>query len=295
MMANRFNRRVFFEQVRESLFRGSMSQSQVDGMNQLLDVWDEYYARKGWPLDELGYDLATAFHETARTMQPIQERGGKKYFNRYDIRHNPRKAKELGNTSPGDGYRYRGEGHVQNTGKRNARFSSQRLNEEFGLNVDFVADPNKRGDPFLSAHCLFLGNHEGWWTGKPLTRYVNGKKRDFKNARRVVNGTDRAALIAGYAETFCEELDVAVAAAPTPIPDLPEDPSEPVFTDDLTTGKPLGKSTTFWSAIGGFITTAVTAVSQMPWQAAVVLIIVVGGCTVWIVKERKLKSLFDGV
>lgn len=47
------------------------------------------------------------------------ELGGKSYFNRYDIQYNPKKAKELGNTQKGDGYKYRGRSPIHLSGKAN--------------------------------------------------------------------------------------------------------------------------------------------------------------------------------
>lgn len=48
---------------------------------------------------------------------------------------NPRKSKELGNTQPGDGYRYRGGGILQTTGRSNYR----RMGLKCG--VDFEGKP----------------------------------------------------------------------------------------------------------------------------------------------------------
>ena len=112
----------------------------------------------------------------------------------------------LGNTQVGDGFRYRGEGDVQNTGRRNAAFASQRLNATFGLSIDLVAHPELRGDPIISAHSLFLGNKEGWWTGRKLGTYITPPKVWFYGARQVVNGFDHATDIAGYANLFLAAL-----------------------------------------------------------------------------------------
>jgi hypothetical protein len=58
------------------------------------------------------------------------------------------------------------QGQVNGTGRANARKATQRLNEVFGLGIDLESRPEMRGDPFISAHSLFLGCREGWWTGK---------------------------------------------------------------------------------------------------------------------------------
>lgn len=210
------DREIFFKEVRASkdLFGGKMNQTQVDGLNNLLAVWfEEVEPQYGAEnvTDHLAYDLGTAFHETGATMQPITERGSVAYFDKYEPGTDI--GKRLGNTQKGDGYRYRGEGHVQNTGRRNARFASQRLNELFGLGVDLEANPQQRGDPRVSALSLFIGNRDGWWTGKRLGQYLVPDNPDWENARRVVNGTDKAKEIAKYAKAFKKAIQDASGVA----------------------------------------------------------------------------------
>lgn len=208
------NRSVFYDAVRTSLFAGKLSHSQVEGMDNLLDVWEAHFAKDTSvpnPTDHLAYDLATAFHETGRTMQPITEYGEHAYFDKYEP--GTRLGEQLGNTVKGDGFRFRGEGHVQNTGRANAQKATKRLNELFNLGIDLVADPEKRRDPFVSAMSLFLGNKEGWWTGRKLGDYLKPGAPDFFDARRVVNSTDSAAKIAGYAAKFKVAVQAAARAA----------------------------------------------------------------------------------
>lgn len=221
-------RKIFFAELRKrksGVFGTSLSQKQVEGLTRLLDVWEQYY----WadPIDFLAANLGTAYHETARTMQPITEYGPRSYFDKYEP--GTRLGKILGNTIVGDGYRFRGEGHVMNTGRANAAKATKGLNEAFGLNIDLVANPHLRGDPFISAHSLFLGNKEGWWTGKALGDYLDGidesddeDLREFINNRRVVNGTDKARLIAGHSLAFEHALRAAGSfkktAPPVPAP-----------------------------------------------------------------------------
>lgn len=248
----RINRVKFFEELRHTgLFNGHLTQSQVDGLNRLLDAWERYC--QSWPLDELSYDLSTSYWETGETMQPIHERGGRSYFNKYEP--GTRIGRNLGNTVPGDGYRFRGEGDVQNTGRANARKSSAKLNELFGLNTDFINHPEQRGDPLYSALCLFVGNHEGWWTGKPLSAYLDGKDegdaedlREFILARHVVNGTDKAETIGKNAILFEHVVRASVEegppAAPVPVILAHEDtPATPGGTPDPAPGSGNGGKT----------------------------------------------------
>ena len=198
----------FFNVIRQEPFGGTLSQSQVDGINRLFNVWNQFYSHD--PVEFLAYDLATSFLETGRAMQPVTEEGSVSYFNKYEP--GTPLGKALGNTEKGDGYRFRGEGDVQNTGRRNASFASHRLNAMFSLGIDLVANPNLRLDPVISAHSLFLGNREGWWTGRKLGDYIAPPNNvDFVGARHVVNGTDKAQLIAGYAEQFLNALRSADA------------------------------------------------------------------------------------
>ena len=83
-MAYTIDRENFFSAVRDAVFGGNLGQSQVDGLDFILDSWEGDGADK----DErwLAYVLATAHHETARKMQPIHEFGSDQYFfQMYDI------------------------------------------------------------------------------------------------------------------------------------------------------------------------------------------------------------------
>jgi putative chitinase len=163
--------------------------------------------RAKWPISYTAYALATAYHETAHTMQPIKEIGGTAYYTRmYDIKGNrPAKAKELGNLTPGDGARYPGRGYVQLTGKKNYALATMKL-RELGINVDLVAQPDLAMRPDVAAVILVLGMEEGWFTGRKLPDDLpdNGTASlaQFTHSRDIIKGHDDEALIAGYAVDF---------------------------------------------------------------------------------------------
>lgn len=186
----------FFNAVRP-MFGGKITRDQVAGCQVIRE------ASEGLPISHRAYLLATAFLETARTMQPITEYGPVSYFNKYEP--GTRIGNVLGNTRKGDGYRYRGHGYVQLTGRDNFERASRKLN------VDLVSKPSLALRPDIAARILVMGCSEGWFTGKKLSDYLPG---DYKQARRVVNGLDRATAIASYARIFERALATVPVAKP---------------------------------------------------------------------------------
>jgi hypothetical protein len=198
----------FFDVLRKHF--GPLKQSQVDGFNTL------HAATSGLDVRHRAYLMATAWHETAFTMQPIHERGPRTYFNKYDV--GTKIGKVLGNTEPGDGYRFRGRGYVQLTGRRNYDKAGK------ATATDLLSNPDAALNPDLAARILIKGCMEGWFTGKKLSDYP-----DYPNMRRVVNGTDKADTIARYAVQIEEALRAAQVApkAPDPAPEPVPPPAAP--------------------------------------------------------------------
>lgn len=165
-------------------------------------------AEARWPLSWVADALATAYLETAHQMVPVEEAywlspaARTKYFTRmYDIQGaRPAKARELGNTSPGDGAKYPGRGYPQLTGKTNY------LKAGTALGVDLVNHPERALEPDIAAQIMVRGMSEGWFTGKKLADYLPasgpGTRPQFRASRRIVNGTDRADDLADYALVF---------------------------------------------------------------------------------------------
>jgi len=194
---------AFFAAVRSSKALGpSLSSDEVSGCEAILT------ACAGFPASWAAYALATAVVETAGTMQPIKEYGGTAYFRRmYDIEgERPAKARELGNLTPGDGAKFCGRGYVQLTGRANY----ERAGAKLGLPL--VTEPDRAMDPQIAAQIMRLGMQEGWFTGRTLDRYLptTADIHQFTNARRIINGQDRAVEIAGYALEFQSALKAGV-------------------------------------------------------------------------------------
>jgi predicted chitinase len=142
--------------------------------------------------------LATAHHETDRTMQPIHEYGSKARLKKlYDIQgERPQTAASFGNTTPGDGVKYCGRGFVQLTWKNNYAAMCE------PTGVDLVADPDRAMETPVAAKVMFFGMTTGAFTGKKLADYFSKTKADWVSARRIINGTDKANLIAGYGQQY---------------------------------------------------------------------------------------------
>ena len=161
--------------------------------------------------NQCAYILATAHHETGgyRYMREIW--GPTAAQKRYEGR------KELGNTVAGDGKKFLGRGFVQITGRRNYADWGRRLG------LDLLKEPQLAERPDIAVRILVEGMMLGTFTGRKLVDFVNFSKSDYANARRVVNGTDRADLIAGYADEFEAALLDADYAENSAVP--PSSPS----------------------------------------------------------------------
>lgn len=196
----------FFDALRTGLLRPNLTQSEVNGLNVLLR------ATISWPKAWVAYGLATAYHETAHTLQPINEFGSNGYFFRmYDIQgDNPPLARRLGNVNPGDGALFHGRGYVQLTGRKNYQFADDALT----LGGKLVSNPALALQETIAAPVLEHGMRLGWFSGHKLGDYLptilDAYEEQFRDARAIINGSDRADLIAGFAMEFQAALTLAV-------------------------------------------------------------------------------------
>ncbi|MCB5412183.1 glycoside hydrolase family 19 protein [Pseudogemmobacter faecipullorum] len=152
----------------------------------------------GLSISERAYVLATAYHETGNFRWLREIWGPTPAQTRYEGRA------DLGNTVAGDGRRFMGRGYVQITGRRNYTDWGKRLG------LDLLNRPDLAEEPDIAAQILVEGMRLGTFTGKSLADYTNNNGVvHYQSARRIVNGTDRAELIAGYARAY----EAAIRAA----------------------------------------------------------------------------------
>lgn len=97
---------------------------------------------------------------------------------------------------------YFGRGFVQLTWYDNYVKGEQILRDTYKVECPMTRYPGRMLEHEPAALILFDGSVEGWFTGVGLPQYFNAETEDPYNARRVINGTDKAELIAGYYQSF---------------------------------------------------------------------------------------------
>jgi len=283
------NRDIFFQHIRQDPFSGGMNASQVSGVNALLAAWNQSLDVR-W----LAYVLATVFHETGARMQPIREGFAKTDAQARRIL----KGRPYADPDPVTGQAYYGRGYEQLTHKANY--------ERVGnlLNVDLVNNPDLMLDPAIAIKSLMLGMTNGLYTGKKLADYFNARVDNPMGARRIINGTDRAGLVAGYHHAFLTAIQAAngeeTVDAGVDTPTTRKTPA-PRYQEEL---KPLSQSKTIYaqSVVGGSATgaavtneisdslqqaqdTASQLAMYLEWAKWIFLALIVAGA-VWTIYER---------
>ena len=182
------NPKAFFDRLRTHPPLGPvLTQDEVAGCERILAAC----AAERFPVSWAAYALATCIHETAGTLKPIREYG-------------KGQGRPYGKPGRNGGQIPYGRGDVQLTWDDNY----ERADRELGLNGALIRNYDLALDPEIAARVLVKGMEEGWFTGKSLQTYLpeRATPAQFVAARRIVNGTDRADLIAGYAVPIQDDL-----------------------------------------------------------------------------------------
>jgi len=202
--------------------------------------------------NQAAYVLATAWHETAHTMKPVRETLAKTDAKAKEILTKAWKAGKLPWVKKdywSDGWF--GRGYVQLTHKVNYERAGKKLG------VDLVKNPSLAMEPKIAAEVLVLGSKEGWFTGRRLIDFMTLTRSDFVGARKIINGTDKAEMIAGYAKEYDALLKASGYGAETvrPIPAGPVEPPKPAVPipvppePTITPTPPAGRAKGIWAII----------------------------------------------
>lgn len=186
----KINRSQFYKHFRKQF--GKLTQSQVDGVEAIFNEWERLELSD---LRWLAYILATAWHETAETMQAIEE------FGKGKSRRYGKKIKHSGVAYIAPNKIYYGRGHVQLTWFENYELMGKLIG------VDLLKNPELALVMENSIKIMFEGmlrgaSSFGDFTGRSLEQYFNEKTNDAIGARRIINGSDKAELIKGYHDKF---------------------------------------------------------------------------------------------
>lgn len=170
----------FFSEYRRNLDVDKvLTQQEVNALDSFLDMYlaeKNYFTKEQW-----AYVFATVFHETNGTFLPVREA--------YWLSENWRKNNLRY-------YPYYGRGYVQITWESNYK-KYQAI-----MGLPFVDKPDLVMTPENAFFILINGFKYGRFTGVKISNYINEYEKDYKGARRCINGTDKKELIARYAELF---------------------------------------------------------------------------------------------
>lgn len=171
---------TFHSRITNELYFGTLP----DWQKRPIDLLIAEGRVRGRSDRDIAYVLATAHHETSR-FRRMEEYGrgrGKAYGNIVWL-------------FDGKGVTYHGRGYVQITWLENYA----RMSMIVGRNL--VSNPDLAAEHDIAAKIIWEGMIRGTFTGRSLADFT-----DFRLARQIVNGMDRAELIAGYAESFLDAL-----------------------------------------------------------------------------------------
>lgn len=175
------NKAKFFDAIRDEI---RLTPENVPGFDRILD----YGEARGEEREKFAYILATASWETNMTMKPVREAYWlSESWRRRHLRYYP----------------YYGRGLIQTTWEKNYATMSPIVEG------DLVKFPDLLLEWRYALPALFIGMERGLYTDRALDDFIDDLDEsddedyhEYLNARRIVNGTDRAARIAKLALTF---------------------------------------------------------------------------------------------
>lgn len=186
-----FDKAKFFATFRAKA-GGKLTASQVQGTEVVLDTF------KGQPLAHTSYGLATDYHETNAKMQPVVEAYWlSEAWRKRNLRYYP----------------WHGRGLVQITWRENyVRADAECAAAGLIKPGQLLANPDLALRVDIAAFIMLRGMIEGWFTAskdgrrytldRMLPRTGVATRQQYEQARRIINGMDKAELVEDYAQWF---------------------------------------------------------------------------------------------
>lgn len=200
------DKKIFFDLYRRDFdVDGKLNAQQVQDLNTFLDLFEQY--SHWFNTAQWAYVFATTYHETAATMAPVREAFRmSEAWRKANLRYWP----------------HYGRGYVQITWKENYEKFTVILKRDLNITI-------RQRDDFMLPHVAFYtmiyGFKHGSFTGQKISDYIpttgsqgsipttgglGGLKEHFISARRCINGSDRAELIASHAIKFLNILNLSI-------------------------------------------------------------------------------------
>ncbi len=204
-------KKEYFTNNYNRVFGKKLSEDKKKNIFHITDAFEADADMKS--LRWLAYILATSMHESNDTFAPVVEgywiKPDSKRVNalyNYYLKNNPGALKTIFPNGK-NGTAYYGRGRVvqltHNFNYKNASIKLYGDSRLFNNPEMIISDIN------CDMSVTFRGMREGWFTGHKLERYfpLGFNKANWAGARKIINGMDKANLIAGYAIKFYELLE----------------------------------------------------------------------------------------
>lgn len=159
----------------------------VKDKNEVIKAIINEGKKQGMCSCQIAYALATIDHETNNTFKPVVEA----YWLSEEWRKNNLRY-----------YPFHGRGFIQITWKYNYQKYS------YILNKNLVDNPDLALDPQISLFIAIHGMVNGIFTHSKVSDFINESKKDFYNARRVINGLDKANTIADLTKFYLKTINI---------------------------------------------------------------------------------------
>lgn len=203
-MTHVFDRKFLFGTAKPIF--GSYHPQTIEGLDRILDALEK---EDDFQKDDEAYMLATAAWESARTMQPVRETLAATDEQAIGRLENAWKKGQLKWVKTpywrpdAQGKSWFGRGLVQITHK----FNYEKLGKAIG--VDLVTNPSEALRMSNAIKIMVEGMRQGLFTSAKLSQFLDGIDeseaedfREFKAARKIINGVDKDDVIATFAMTF---------------------------------------------------------------------------------------------